>query len=224
MRASDEPNVNVLRQKARILESENERLSEKVSELLREVLALKGMTPTAIDLNLPGLVAQPAGRPATTAPPKSERRASSGGEATGKKPKKQGHGPTDQPALEIREETFALNEADKICGVCGNHLESWEGKEDVVDIVDRIPAQWIIRRCTLEKCRCPEGCSILTADAPKKLISGGRYSLGVALQSSIEKFVFHIPIERQVRMASLAGMRITSQTLWDQQWALAQLL
>ena len=47
MRASDEPNVDVLRQKARILESENERLSEKVSELLRENLALKGMAPTA---------------------------------------------------------------------------------------------------------------------------------------------------------------------------------
>ncbi|MBV8150551.1 MAG: hypothetical protein JOY59_03260, partial [Candidatus Eremiobacteraeota bacterium] len=51
MRVSDEPSVDMLRQKARILESENERLSEKVSELLRENLSLKGMAPTAIDLN-----------------------------------------------------------------------------------------------------------------------------------------------------------------------------
>lgn len=223
MRVSDEPNVDVLRQKARILESENERLSEKVSELLREVLALKGMTPTAIDLNLPGLVEQAAGKPATTTTAKSERRPRDG-ESAAKKSKKPGHGPTEQPELEIKEETFTIDEADKVCGVCGKDLESWEGKDDVVDMVERIPAKWIIRRCILEKCRCPDGCCIVTADGPKKLISGGRYSLGVALQSSIEKFSFHIPIERQVRMASLAGMRITSQTLWDQQWALADLL
>jgi transposase len=224
MRVSDEPNVDMLRQKARVLESENERLSEKVSELLRENLKLKGMAPAAVDLNLPGLVAQAAGKPSTTTTRKSERRPSSSGNVTQKKQSKNGHGPTDQPGLEIREETFRLNEADKTCGVCGKHLEHWEGKDDVVEIVDRIPAQWIIRRCTLEKCRCPDGCTIQTADAPKKLIAGGRYSLGVALQSSVDKFVFHIPIERQVRMASLVGMRIKSQTLWDQQLALANLL
>lgn len=223
MRVSDEPNVEVLRQKARILESENERLSEKVSELLREVLTLKGMSATAIDLNLPGLVEQAAGKPATTTTPKSERRPKDG-EGSEKKSKKPGHGPTEQPKLEIQEETFKLDEADKFCRVCGKHLEAWEGKDDVVDVVHRVPAKWIIQRCSLEKCRCPDGCSIVTADGPKKLIPGGRYSLGVALQSSLEKFIFHIPIERQVRMASLVGMRITSQTLWDQQWALADLL
>lgn len=222
---SEEPNVELLRQKARVLESENERLSEKVTELLREVLALKGQAPSTIDLNLPGLLAQAAGKPATTTTPKSERHPKDGeGSDPAKKPKPTGHGPTPQPHLAIKEEAFSLDEADKTCGVCGKHLERWVGKDDVVDVVDRIPAQWIVRRCSLEKCRCPDGCSIITADGPKKLIAGGRYSIGVALQSSIEKFVFHIPIERQVRMASLAGMRITSQTLWDQQWALAKML
>lgn len=190
MRVSDEPNVEVLRRKARILESENERLSEKISELLRELLALKGMSPTAIDLNLPGLVEQAAGKPATTTTTKSERRPK-GGESSAEKSKKPGHGPTEQPQLEIQEETFKLDEADQFCRVCGKHLEGWEGKEDVVDVVHRIPAKWIIQRCALEKCRCPDGCSIVTADGPKKLIPGGRYSLGVALQSSIEKFIFH---------------------------------
>jgi transposase len=223
VRVSDEPNVDVLRQKARILESENERLTDRITELLRENLSLKGMALETIDLNLPGLLAQVAGKPAPTTTQKSERRQTKRGDGGDKKPRK-GHGPTEQPALKIDPQTFMLDEADKICDVCGKHCERWEGKDDVVDMVDRIPAQWIIRRCTLEKCRCPDGCRIITADGPKKLISGGRYAIGVALQSSLEKFIFHIPIERQVRMASLAGMRITSQTLWDQQWALAQLL
>ena len=222
MRASDEPSVDLLRQKARVLESENERLTAKVSELLRENLELKGLAIKTIEVNLPGLLAQATAKRDETTTQKSERRQNNG-ESDGKKKPQKGHGPTEQPELEIAPQTFALDDADKTCGVCGKHLERWDGKEDVVDVVDRIPAKWIIRRCTLEKCRCPDGCSIITADGPKKLISGGRYALGVALQSSLEKFVFHTPIERQVRIAALAGMRITSQTLWDQQWALAEL-
>lgn len=223
MRVSDEPNVDVLRQKARVLESENERLSEKVSELYRQLLEIKGLDTKTIDCNLPGLLAQVTGKPAPTTTPTSERRQTNRGERGEKKPRT-GHGPTEQPALKIEKQSFKLDEADKTCAICGKVCKPWVGKDDVVHVVDRIPAQWIVRECTLEKCRCPDGCSIVTAEGPRKLISGGRYALGVALQSSLEKFIFHAPIERQVRMAALAGMRITSQTLWDQQWALAQLL
>lgn len=224
MRPDDDNNLDILRQKARILERENVRLTERVTELLRANLALKGMTPEMLELNLPGLVAQ-AKATASSTKPKSERHGR-GGESDEDKEqqRKPGHGPTAQPELEIKEETFVVEDADKACGVCGKKMQPWAGKEDVVDVVHRIPAQWVIKRCTLEKCRCPEGCSIVTADGPRKLISGGRYTLDVALMSCIEKFRFHIPIERQVRQASLVGMRITSQALWDQQWALAKLL
>lgn len=225
MRAADEPNVDVLRQKARILERENERLSERVTTLLRENLALKGMAPSAVELNLPGLTSQAAGKPTTTTTNKSERRKKPSGEDAGEeRPARRGHGPTPQPELKIEPETFSVDPAKKSCGVCGKSMEPWKGKDDVVNVVHRVPAQWIIKQCTLEKCRCPDGCSIVTAEGPRKLISGGHYTLDVALLSSIEKFVFHIPIDRQVRMASLVGMRITSQTLWDQQYALAKLL
>lgn len=58
MRASDEHNVDLLRTKARVLESENERLSKRIAAVLRENLALKGMSPEAIELSLPGLLEQ----------------------------------------------------------------------------------------------------------------------------------------------------------------------
>jgi transposase len=224
VRVSDEPDVDLLRYKARVLESENERLSQKITELLRENLTLKGLGIKTIDVNLPGLLEQATGKPAPATDKKSERRPKKNGDDDGreKKPRK-GHGPTEQPALEIKLQTFVVDEADKTCSICGKVCARWTGKDDVVEVVDRIPAQWIVRRCTLEKCRCPNGCCIVTAEGPRKLISGGRYAIGVALQSTLEKFTFHIPIERQVSMASLAGMRITSQTLWDQHWALAQL-
>ena len=49
MPVSEEKNTDVLRQKTRILEGENERPSTKVTELLRENFALKGMAPAAIE-------------------------------------------------------------------------------------------------------------------------------------------------------------------------------
>lgn len=227
MRADGDNNLDVLRLQKRILERENERLTDRVTELLRANLALKGMTPEMIELNLPGVVAQAKAQAqaSSTVTKKSERHGHEGDEdANGAKPKQRGHGPTAQPEIRIEPEQFLVKEAAKACGVCGKTMEPWAGKDDIVDVVHRVPAQWIIKRCTLEKCRCPEGCSIVTADGPTKLISGGRYTLDVALMSCIDKFRFHIPIERQAQQAKLVGMRITSQALWDQQWALAKLL
>jgi transposase len=228
MRADE--TIDVLRQKARILERENERLSERVTKLLQENLALKGMTPEMLALNLPGLVEQARGSATTTTTKQGERRSRNdkAGDSKSKdekqKAKAAGHGPTQQPELKVEPELFKVDEADKSCTVCGKAMQEWAGKADVVEVVHRVPAQWVIKRCTLEKCRCPDGCSIVTADGPRKLISGGRYTLDVAILSCIDKFVFHIPLERQVRQASLVGMKLTTQTLWDQHWALAQLL
>ena len=156
-------NIDVLRQKAHLLERENVRLTERLTEALRRINELRGMTPEMIELNLSGLVAQAKGKPATTTAPKSERRTPNGGGAGTKKPHGAGHGPTAQPELKIEDETFRVKDADKKCGVCGQTMLAWAGKDDVVDVVHRVPAQWIIKRCTLEKCRCPEGCSIATA-------------------------------------------------------------
>lgn len=228
MRVADEPNVGVLRQKARILESENERLNEKVSELLREVCTLKGMPAKAVEVNLPGLTAQAAGRPDPSLTRAGSERQADATEKD-KKDKKEkkprrGHGPTEQPELDIVEKTYPVGEDQRgPCSVCGRMLEDWD-QADTSDIVKRVPGKWIIERCTREKCRCPNGCTIVTAPGPKKLIDGGRYSFEVAVDSAVEKFLDHIPLERQVRIAKRTGMRITSQTLWNQQDALAKLL
>lgn len=228
MRASEEKNVEVLRQKTRILEGENLRLIAKVTELLREIFCLKGMAPAAVELNLPKLAEQAAGKLAPTKGSERQGKDERTDEEKKKadeerKLKQRGHGPTLQPTLEIREETFDLDEADKACTSCGGQLAEWDGQADVVEVVDRVPAQWIIKKCTLKKYRCDCGGCVSTADGPQKLIAGGRYTLDVGLQSCVDKFVFHIPIERQVRIAGLVGMTITSQALWDQQWALSTL-
>lgn len=221
MRVADEPNVALLRQKARVLESENERMSQKLAALLSENLALKGMSPEAIAQNLPGLLEQVTAKaPSGGTRSGSERRPRNKPELGPKKPQK-GHGPTPQPDLETVPETFDLDEADQVCPLCAGSLQEWAGAEDTSEIIEFVERKWIIKECIQKKYRCPNGCTVVTADGPDKLIKGGRYGVGVAVDAAIAKYDNAQPLRRQVKIAQRQGIRLTTQALWDQILALA---
>ena len=50
---------------------------------------------------------------------------------------------------------------------------------------------------------------------------GGRYSVDFAAKVAIDKYAHHLPLERQVRIMAQHGLIASSQTLWDQVYALA---
>jgi len=218
MRIRDEPRVDILRKKAEVLESENERLSRRVASLQRENLALKGMSPEAIALNLPQLL----DRTTSKAPSSLTRPGSEGRQRENKgtsKDKRTGHGPTPQPELEIVEETIDLDEADKVCTECGGDLDAFI--DDVVETIDVVERIWVVKKSTLKKYRCKCGGCVQTAEGPAKLVKGGRYSLDVAINIATAKYIDHLPLARQVRMAKRRGLRITTQAMWDQLQALS---
>ena len=85
-------------------------MSKKLALLLRENLALRGMSPEAIEQNLPGLLEQvtaPPSKPGVTRAG-NEGRPRDDSQDTKKKPQT-GHGPTPQPNLEIQSEFFDLD-------------------------------------------------------------------------------------------------------------------
>lgn len=221
MRVSDEPNNDILREKARVLEDENTRLVKKTSELYRELLLLKGMSSEQVEQNLPGLLSQLTGA-AESGSSGSERRPREPRDEQAKKPRK-GHGPTKQQNLEVVPETYDLDDADKKCPQCGGELEEWEGHEDVTEVVDVVEHRWLVRKRTQKKYRCKCGSCVETALAPAKLIPGGRYTPEVAIHTAVAKYLDALPLERQVRQARRQGAKLTNQTLWDQLEALAQL-
>jgi transposase len=73
-----------------------------------------------------------------------------------------------------------------------------------------------------QKYRCGCNAQIVTAPGAVKLTPGGRYSIGFAAQVAENKYLDHLPLERQVRAMERAGLVIDSQTLWDQIEKLAQ--
>ena len=55
-------------------------------------------------------------------------------------------------------------------------------------------------------------------------MAGGRYSVSFAIEIAYDKYMLHSPLERQAREMTRQGLVIDSQTLWDQTWALSQVL
>jgi transposase len=51
---------------------------------------------------------------------------------------------------------------------------------------------------------------------------GGCYAPEFAVGVAVAKYADHLPLERQVRMMAREGLRVDSQTLWDQIQALAR--
>lgn len=57
-----------------------------------------------------------------------------------------------------------------------------------------------------------------------RLIPGGRYSIDFAVALEIDKRLNHLPLDRQRRQMAREGLEISTQTMWDQEDALAELL
>ena len=62
------------------------------------------------------------------------------------------------------------------------------------------------------RCRCNE--QVMRAPGPAKLIPGGRYSVDFTVHVTEQKYFDHMPLERQVKAMSRAGLVTDSQTIW----------
>lgn len=223
MRIEGEKNIEQLRAKALVLLQENDRLSKKMVELLRENLQLKGMSPQQLQQAL-ALIDEQLQQTKSDAParsPSTERRGESA-LAAEKKPQV-GHGPRAQPNLPVVTELHDLDEADKACPECGGQLSLWEGQDDESEEVDVIERRFVMKKHVRKKYRCRCGC-VEMPDMPVRLVPGGRYSNDFALEVAAAKYVQHLPFERQVRTMKGEGLIVDAQTLWDQVAALADKL
>ena len=211
-----EKNPEVLRQAALILERENERLLQKNVELQREVLKLKGLSPTELQQKLMELERQVAASNRARFGQSSERRPTPQKKKETEQQPQTGHGPREQPTLEQVEEIHRLDEPDKVCPSCGGELKEWNGQFEESELVDCVERTWFIRKIKRQKYRCGCQSCVDTALGPTMLIPGGRYAPDVAVEVAAAKYLDHAPLQRQVRGMEREGLQITAQTLWDQ--------
>ena len=222
-RLETEGDVERLRQAAQLLQHENRRLIAKNLELTKQVLTLKGLDDTSLQLKIAELEQSLAQAKQALYGRSSEKRESQKQPAT-PRAAQVGHGPRPQGQLPIEEEVHHLDEADRMCPSCGGQLSEWAGQFEEAEEVDVLERCFVLKRHKRQKYRCGCGGCVETALGPPKLIPGGRYSVDFAVEVAVLKYLDHLPLERQVRAVLRDGLVVDSQTLWDQIDALAHAL
>jgi len=215
--------IELLRRAALMLQEDNKKLVQLIRKLKKELHELKGGDPEQLRLQIAGLEQQLATRNKLLFGDKSERRPRNKKEQD-KKAEPTGHGRRPQPKLPEVEQIHVLDEADKVCTKCGGDLKSWDGQFEDSEEIDVVEVKYVLKKHRRQKYRCGCGACIETAPGPLKLFPGARYSIAFAISVAIAKYADHLPLERQVKMASRHSLEVDSQTLWDQLNALAKVL
>ena len=153
----------------------------------------------------------------------NEHTAKSGGE-TARGETRRGHGPTEQLRLDRVPVRCTLDEPDRACPDCGGGLKPMEGQFETSELIDVVDIKYVVSEVERQKYVCKCGSAVETAPGPERAVDGGRYSLRFAVKVAFDKYVNHLPLERQVRAMSHYGLDVTSQTLWDQCSAVTELL
>lgn len=222
-RIETEKDIELLRQAALLLQSENQRLTAKLVELTKELLVAQGKDKQELQQRLALIEQQLAAQTKKLFGESSEKRSDGKGQERDKKPQK-GHGPTVQPKLLEIERVHELDEADKVCPSCGGKLGEWRGQVEESEEVDVLERRFFLTKHKQKKYVCGCGSCVETAPGPTRLFPGARYSVDVALEIVVMKYVDHLPLERQVRIFAREGLTVTSQTLWDYLERVARLL
>ncbi|HNN97456.1 MAG TPA: IS66 family transposase [Pseudomonadota bacterium] len=217
-----------LRQVAELLESENRRLHKRLALLVEEVAALKGKSGTEqLQLELMKLQEQMATLQHRMFGRSSEKRphcAAEGASDPSPPPPRHGHGPREQPLLPTLEKHHSLPESERTCLVCRGQMEPLGEQTEDAQEITVVERRFVLVTHKRHKYRCRCNAQVQTAPGPLKLQCGGRYSLEFAIQVALDKYAYHLPLERQVRMMTRLGLQVDSQTLWDQIQALERLL
>jgi len=218
-----ETNIERLRQVTLLVLRENDLLHERLRTLTARLAVAEGTEATTLQLEIQLLTEQlDRQRRAAFADSSEKRRAAEKSANADKKPKaKTGHGPTVQEKLPVVEVVHELDEADKACPSCGGKLGQMQGQFEDSEEIDVVERSFRILRHRRTKYRCSCCSEIETALPPAKLIPGGRYSVAFAAEVAVAKYLDHAPLARQVRSIERQGLEVSTQTLWDQLWALS---
>lgn len=133
------------------------------------------------------------------------------------KKKREQFGRTEQPALPRTSILHELPEEE----VKAQGLTKWEGQFETSELITVVPTKFVVEEHQRQKYFAvnpedPEGRTVVTAPGPLKLKDGSRYSIEFGVDVGISKYQFHLPLDRQVRMAGQVGLEVSSQVLYAQ--------
>lgn len=216
-----ENNIERLRQVAVMQDAENAFLHQRIAALSARIDALEQRTQAQLQQELDAVKQHLAKLQKIQFAASSEKRKKDAEPKKDRK-KRSRSGARPQPDLRVQEQWFELDEADKICPGCGDPLAEMGQCSEDSELVDIIERQFVLKKVKRQK-YCCRGCGhIDTALGPLKLRKSRRYSLDFTIGVALDKYLDHLPLARQARKMGREGLRIDTQTLWDQLDVLAE--
>ena len=206
---------------AKLYVKENARLKRKLAEAIEKLA--KVSTPdaaAALQIELAALHEQLGQLQQRIFGESTERRAKPDPKAP-KKPQT-GHGPRPQEKLAREQKLLEIPPEKRICPACNGPLEEMKGQTETTEQITMRAREYLVQLLVAQKYRCRCGIGVHTAPKPISHIKGGRYSMDFAIEVAIDKYINHLPLDRQRRMMARAGLVVDTQTLWDQIDALAR--
>ena len=215
--------LEVLRTLVKLQEKESQRLRAQLAQALAELQGTNAAHAEQLALQLEKTQKQYAAALKQLFGQKSERSDKAGQGKKAKSPQK-GHGRKQQPSLPIEEVVHHLADEQAVCDLCSKPLQPWKEQFEEALEVDFVEPRVLFKKHLRQKYRCSCGGCVKTAPAPQKLIAKGRYSVGFAVNVALQKYAYHMPLDRQTRQLKRLGLDVTSATLWDYLAAMYTLL
>lgn len=214
-----EQDIEELRRIALAQQAQIQQLLEVITRKSREIDQLRGSTGD-IQLTLKMLAELQAKAKQTQT---ALEKASQGTPPPSRKPRVVS-GPTPQPRLPIVERVFELDAIDRPCKSCGGELRPMKGQYETSEMIDVVEVRYELVHVKQQKYVCRCGGCVDTALGPTRALPGSRYSLAFAIKVCLDKWLDHIPLERQARILERHGLVVSTSTLWDMAYAIAKRL
>lgn len=99
----------------------------------------------------------------------------------------------------------------RVCPVCGSEMLTLGHR--TCEILDVVPAQVFVRVREDETVACPHDETILSASPPPAIVERGKLGDTLLVEALADKYLDHLPVERQCTRWTRTGVSLAPQTL-----------
>lgn len=224
MTLDDIQDIEMLRTVAKMHEKESLKLRTDLAEAVAKLHGKDARLAEQLAFKMERMQRQHAAALKQLFGPRSEKsQLATEGKPGGKAPQT-GHGPKEQPRLPVQEVFHELTVEQAVCDLCSASMKPWKDQFEESSEVDFIVPKVVLLKHYRQKYRCTCGGCIKTAKGPTKLFPKARYSVSFAVNVALQKYCYHLPLDRQTRQLYRLGADVTSTTLWDNLSAMYKLL
>lgn len=206
--------VETLRELLRVQLRESERLKAELKQAYEQLRGKDEKKAEQLALKLAEVERQHANALKALFGQSSEQRPKERSKPKERK-KQKGHGRKEQLSIPVQDVRHFYDSLPLSCSLCRSDLVEWKDQYEESEEIDFVAPQVILKRHLRQKYRCTCGACVETAPGPQKLFPKARYSINFALNVAVQKYVYHMPLARQVKALGHQGLEVTSATLWD---------